>query len=117
MDEFTINDLRDLAKGQTERADEYCRARRAAGEAKVALDLLLTAALPGIRAEKRNVGMDMAYLMLIERQEAARGYFEDWQKNEAAYKGLERLLDAYASRIMMELSILKRQADGERYGA
>lgn len=117
MDEFTINDLRDLAKEQAARAEEYCKARRAAGEAKVALDLLLCAALPGIRAEKSNVGEFMAYEKLMERQEAARGYFEAWQKEEAHYKGLERLLEAYESRIMLEMSIAKRQAAGEKWGA
>jgi hypothetical protein len=116
-DEFTINDLRDLAKDQAKRAEEYCQARRKAGQAKVALDLMLTAQLPDIRAEKRNVGIEMAYTMLMERNEAAKEFFEIWQKEESNYKGLEKMLEAYASRIMLEMSILKRQADGEKWGA
>jgi len=117
MEEFTINDLRSLAKEQADRAGQYCSSRVKAGEAKVALDLILTANLGLIRAEKPNVGVEMAYHMLMERSEAAKGFYEAWQKEEANYKGLERLLEAYASRIMLEMSILKRQADGEKWGA
>lgn len=116
MDEFTMNDLRDLAKEQATRANEYCQARRKAGSAKVALDLILTAQLPGIRAEKRNCGVEMAYLILMERSEAAKGYYEAWQTEEANYKGLEKLLEAYGSRIMLEMSIAKREAEGAKWG-
>jgi hypothetical protein len=116
-DVFTVLDLRELAKEQAKRADEYCIARRAAGEAKVKLDLILTAYLPGIRMNKPNAGIEMAHQMLMERCAEAKEYYEIWQKEEANYKGLEKLLEAYASRIMLEMSILKRQAEGEKWGA
>jgi hypothetical protein len=78
---------------------------------------MLTAELPGIRAEKRNCGVEMAYIMLMERNEAAKEFYGEWQKEESNYKGLERMLEAYESRIMLEMSIAKRQAAGEKWGA
>jgi hypothetical protein len=117
MMEFTVNDLRDLAKGQTERAEEYCTARRAAGEAKVALDLLLTVDLARIRGLKKNCGIDMAYSILMEENDEAKEYFSIWQKNESLYKSLEKLLEAYSSRIMIEQSIMRYQREGEKWGS
>ena len=50
MEDFTIKDVRELAEKQAAQAMEYCKARKEAGKAKVALDLSLTAELVHIRS-------------------------------------------------------------------
>lgn len=118
-------ELRDIAIEQTKRCVEYAEARGKAGRAKVALDMLLAAGLKGIRANKPNVGIDLAYIILCEpvwlagtdQSEAARSFYAEWQEQESVYKGLERVIDAYQSRIMMEMALMKHQQIGERHGA
>ena len=116
MEHTELQELRDIAKAQADLALEYCKHRTLAGEAKTALDIILAANLPAIREEKSNVGIEMAYLMLLEYAPESKELFRTWQNNEAKYKGLERLMDARASRIMMEQSIMKWRQQGERYG-
>lgn len=111
-----LHELRRIADIQITNAQKYSEARKKAGAAKTALDMMLTANLRDIRAEKPNVGIDMAYLMLIEINEAAKSFYQDWVENEAIYKGLERLLDAYSSKLIMEQSLLKHVREGERFG-
>jgi hypothetical protein len=108
--------LRDVAGKQVKLAEQYLEARKAAGEAKISLDLILTSKLKEIRKNKPNAGYEMAILMLCEDSFEARDYYESLVINEARYKGLERLLDAHASRIMLEMAILKREAQGEMKG-
>ena len=116
MDYEKVKNLRKIASEQVEHAKKFCELRERAGIAKTKLELLLTSQLPAIRGEKKNVGVEMAYLMLMEIEPAAKEFYQEWQDSEAKYKGLEKLLDAYATRISLEQSIFKYQRDGERYG-
>ena len=121
---MTQEELREIAVSQEYRSQEYAEARKAAGKAKVSLDLLLTASLGDIQDRKKNVGIEMAYLMLCEpcwvagtdKSEVARGLYREWQEQEAIYKGLERIIEAHASRLMFEMAIMKYNQIGERYG-
>ena len=116
MEQNRIEFLRQIANEQAERAKEYADARRKAGLSKTKLDLLLTAALPTIRIQKPNVGVEMAVLILMEDNDVARGLYRDWQIEESTYKGLEKLLEAHATRISLEQSIFKYKREGEKYG-
>lgn len=108
--------IRTIAQEQRKHAENYADARKKAGVAKVSLELLLTAGLPSIRKEKKNVGIEMAMMMLMEFDLEARKFYKEWQEQEAIYKGLEKLLEAHATRISFEQSVLKYIHTGEKYG-
>jgi hypothetical protein len=116
MDVKKAQELSLIADKQIEIAIEYEKARRNAGTAEGNFKILLTAQLKDFRAEKKNLGVDMAQLMLMEENAEARDLFKTWMEQESIYKGLERLLDAYASKLITEQAIMKFIGQGERWG-
>lgn len=116
MDSQQANDLRQVADLQMKNANRYAEARKLAGKAQAALDLMVAAALPDIRAKKKSAGMEMARLMLIEANSHARSFYTEWMENEAIYKGLEKVLEAGATKISFEQSVMKFIKEGEKYG-
>jgi len=103
-----------LTDEQIKIADKYYKARTKGGNAKKELDILLASKyLSEFRREKRNLGYEMALLMLIEKDTTAREIYQNYLTSESEYKGLERLLDAYQSKISFLQSILKFQLKGE----
>ena len=115
MDNDKIALLRTIAQEQKKHAEAYCTARKRAGIAKVKLELLLVAHLEDIRKQKKNAGYEMSVLMLLERLEEAKPFYSEWQEQEAAYKGLEKLCEAYATRISFEQSVMRFTREGEKY--
>jgi hypothetical protein len=116
MDIEKIENLREIADEQVQCAKRYAFARELAGKAETSLNLLLAAKLPNIRAEKPNCGIDMAQLILCEDSMEAKSFYAEWKENEAVYKGLEKLLDARAAKLIMEQSIFKYIGHGEKFG-
>ena len=101
------NEVLTLAQKQIQYATEYYKARIKAGRAKKELDTLLVAILSDLRASKSNLGYDMAVLMLCERNEVARGIYGTLLEQTARYKGLDKIIEAYKSQIMLYQSIWK----------
>jgi len=117
MDHIRAQELNQLAKSQVEFATEYLEARKKAGKAKSDLDILLAGNLKELREKKKNLGYEMAKLMLCEDNEAARELYKEEIKETANYKGLEKLIESLQSRISLEQSVLKYIGTGERFGA
>lgn len=111
-----VIDLRPIADQQVKNAEKYSEARKKAGKAEADLKIILTAHLRELRIEKKNLGVDMAILMLCEDNDIAKGLFQEWIEQEAIYKGLEKLLEATAAKLIFEQSIMKFQGQGERWG-
>ena len=73
------------------------------------------------RADRKNLGVDMAQLMALADHE-----WPEWTKfcevservNYLEYyrKGMEQMLEAYKSESMTIMSLLKYQSDGEKFG-
>lgn len=116
LDQERAARLFQLAETQKNNANKYFACRHIAAKAKVDIEILLTASLSAIRSEKPNCGIEMAYMMLMEKSEEARKLYREWQENEAKYKGLERILEAQATEIMFYQSFMKWQKEGETYG-
>lgn len=116
MDIHKAQELSGIADKQIDIARQYEQARRKSGKAEGDFKILLTARLKEFRAEKKNLGVDMAQLMLMEDDLLARELFKEWMEHEAIYKGLERLLDAYASKLITEQAIMKFIGTGEKWG-
>jgi len=100
-------------------AREYTTARSEAYKNKYKLEMILVAHLSMIRSYKANVGVDMAFLMLLEpnflsnpeHTAEAKGYYKAWKENEAKYKGLERLLGAVESKTTFIQSLMRYERD------
>lgn len=116
MDVQKANALRDVADLQVRNANKYADARQLAGKAQAALDLMVAAKLDDLRAKKKNLGVDMARLMLIGENSHARHFYTEWMENEAIHKGLEKVLDAGSTKISFEQSVMKFVKEGEKYG-
>lgn len=116
MDIHQAKELRAVAGLQIKNANRYAEARKLAGEAQAALDLMVAAELADLRSKKRNLGIEMARLMLIEDNFEARSFYKEWMEQEAIYKGLEKVLEAGATKISFEQSIMKFIKEGEKYG-
>lgn len=109
------NELGKIANQQIELADKYALTREQAGQCECALELMVAERLDWFRAEKPNVGYDMAILMLIAENNEAKQVFEQWKKLTAIYKGLEKQIEARQSIISYEQSKMKYILQGEKY--
>lgn len=116
MDIHKALELSKVADEQVEIAKQYEKARKKSGLAKTQLDLILTSKLRELRSDKKNLGVEMAILMLMEEDAVARDLYKEYMDEEAKYKGLERILDAYASKLITEQAIMKYQGRGETWG-
>lgn len=117
MDVNKIEKLRAIAQKQVETANSYANVRLDAATAESELKIIVTSRLKELRGTKRNLGIEMAILMVCEEDEHARDLYHIWVTKEALYKGLEKLLDAQGSQLIFEQSIMKFQGNGEKWGA
>lgn len=116
MDAQKAQELSVLADHQIKLAREYSNKRRIAGDLKTEIELMVTAKLGDIRGSKKNVGYDMAILMLLEMQPGVQEVYKRYRAAESDYKGLEKLIEAHQSKISLEQSIMKYIGQGEKYG-
>ncbi len=121
MDQITI--AMTLSAELVDLSRQYADARNASAEAKKNMDIILAARyLDGFLAKKKNLGIDMAYLMLINEEIDPTGhseikeYYETYHVKEAEYKGIEKMIEAISSRIMLIQSVMKYQLKGEQNG-
>ena len=106
-----ITDLQKLTDDHIAFAEEYRIARIKASKAKEQFYIIFSSILPEIRKEKRNIGQEMAIIEAIRIHEVAKDLWRDWQKYEAEYKGLEKLIEALKSKISLNQSIMKWAAE------
>ena len=116
MDLTAYQDHVELCNKQIELAQEYDKQRIIAGNAKTELEIRLTSALPSIRLEKPNVGVEMAYLLLMEFEPDTKNIYRQWKEAESKYKGIEKLIEAYASKISFQQSLMRYVSQGEKFG-
>lgn len=116
MDYIAAKELSKVAEEQRKHAKKYAEARARAGAAESQLKIMVAANLRDLREEKKNIGVEMAILMLMEDNSTARDLYKEYIEQEAIYKGLEKLIDAYASKLITEQAIMKFVGAGERWG-
>lgn len=116
MDIIQQKELSALCDKQIELAQKYADARKLATSAQIDLDILLVSSLKSIRAEKPNVGYEMAIRILMESNTVAQKLFAEMDKQTALYKGYERLIEAHQNKISALQSVMKYALKGERYG-
>lgn len=95
-------------------AKRYAGARLKSAKSKKDLDILLASKyLTTFRSEKPNLGLEMALLMLIERErEVATTLYSDYLTATAEYKGLEEMLNAVKTKVSYMQSIMKYEIEG-----
>lgn len=104
-----------LSDDLIEKAKMYYEARKASFEAKRDLDILLASKyLTSFRNIKRNLGYDMALLMLVSEESEAKSLYETYLTKQAEYKGLEKILDAIQSKVSFMQSLMRYESDGEK---
>ncbi len=116
MDKDLIKELRGIADQQITNSIKYAEARKESGEAESELKIILTSRLKELRSIKKNIGVEMAILMICEEDHNAQRLLSEWIQKEAIYKGLEKLLEATAAKLIFEQSLMKFQGHGEKWG-
>lgn len=116
MDVHKVQELSELASHQIRLAETFADKRKKAGGLKTELELMVTSKLKEIRTAKKNVGYDMALLMLLEILPEAQPIYREYRDAEDDYKGLEKLIEAHQTKISFEQSVMKYIGQGEKYG-
>lgn len=111
MDIHKAKELSKFAHLLRDNAIKYAKYRVAAGTAKADLDILLAAELTDFRKQKKNLGYEMATLMLAENNQVAKDLIKTVTVNTARYKSLERVIDSLQATISMEQSIMKYEKE------
>jgi hypothetical protein len=96
----------------------YGKERKAFGIAKANLDVLLAGKLISMLGTKKNLGIEMAYLLLIAGDDrlVTERVYQEMIHHENNYKALEKMIDAYHSKIMATQSIMRFKLEGEKGG-
>jgi len=78
-------------------------------KSKGRLDILIAERIDSLLERKKNIGMDMAVILMISKEpELAKDYCEKLRL-EAEVKGLEASKEALESQIMLVMALLKHQ--------
>lgn len=107
-------ELRELANKQRELSGKYAKIRHDYGVARHNLFLLLVAKQK--EKDYKKASLDKQIIMLLsETLECNKievyKYAEDYTKLEQDYKGLDKLIEAYASRISSIQSLLRYERE------
>lgn len=86
---------------------KYKEAREKSANAQCDLNVILASKLASIREEKSNVGLEMALVMLMEKDTTAMELYAEYKKNEGTYKGLERVIKSMETKIIYIESVMK----------
>lgn len=111
-----IEELRKTNRLQVENANKYAKARYLAGKAECDLKIILAANLNELQGNRKTLGVEMALLKLVSKNDVAKEIFIEWKYNESIYLGLEKVLDSLSSTVITETSLLKYLGTGERLG-
>ena len=109
---FDFNDAEQIQKLSCDLvafAKEYATARNKEAEAKFKINILLSANFDKLREKKSNVGHEIALVMLIELVPEAKDHYKEMLYWEGRYKGLEKILDAMNSQLILAMSLIKNQ--------
>jgi len=95
---------------------EYEKERKGFGQDKADLDILLAGKILTFIETKKNCGIEMGYELLLATSTngVAEVLYRSMIVHENNYKALEKIIDAYNSKIMATQSIMKYNVEGER---
>ena len=116
MDSQEALKLKEIADHQILVSKQYAKAREESGKAETELKLLLAPALNDISEGRKNMGIETALLRFIADNGSARKLYEEWHNKRAVYKGLEKIMDSYASKLITAQAIMKFVGTGEKWG-
>lgn len=88
-------------------SEAYSDARRLSADNESSLHCLLADRIGHFQEVKKNVGIDMGLIMLISESKEARNLYCLWKRNEGAYKGIEKRIDAVDSKIFALGDLIK----------
>lgn len=115
----TEQELRELAEKQREMCEQYFEARKRFGEAKLNLTVLLVPHQE--EKDYRKASFEKQLLMLLadtpeNHKPEVYGYYREYIEQEQRYKGLEKIIEAYASRISSLQSLMKWEKQNVPFG-
>ena len=88
-------------------SEDYYEARMKASEAKLSLDYMLASKYEEIRTIKSNVGIESAYVILMELEPTTKKFYQDMTHYTNKYKGLEKIMDAMRTKVSLWQSLCK----------
>lgn len=100
--------LKNFANETVQIADEYAQARYNYSVAKLKMDSLLADAYKN-QAIKESLATEKAYIQLTIDSPEAKEAYDQMVKEEQAYKGLEKVINAREGYVTLHQSLLKNK--------
>jgi hypothetical protein len=114
IDVFDIKEVYRISNEIIDLAKSYKASRDAYAEAKLFLDYNIAKNMSEFRQKRANIGYEMALLMLLEQDSPEiKENYQTYIIQENQFKGLERLIEAYNSKISLTQSLIKHKAVNE----
>lgn len=94
----------------------YQKERAAYGDAKADLDILLSSYILDFVDKKKNCGYEMGLQLLMATTGGtqAKDLYSLMVKSENRYKALEKIIEAYNSKVMSTQSIMRYYREGDQ---
>lgn len=109
--------LLELCDRRIDLANKYATERKEFGEYKSAIDLKLAKKIMSMQEKKKNLGYEIAVLMLCAEDEEAQVINEKLVRAYNNYKAIEKMIEAVESRIISMQSIMRFFRTNENKGA
>lgn len=103
-----------LSVSRIDLSNKYATERKAYGEAKAEIDILLTGYIIEMQEKVKSIGYERSLLTLVAMKPEMKETYRATIKHFNNYKAIERMIDAHDSRIMAIQSIMRfnRTNDG-----
>lgn len=95
-------------------ANKYAVDRKAFGQKKAELDILLAGSILSMAEKKKNIGYETGIIMLIAEKPEFNETYKQMVTHYNNYKAIERMINAIESRTMAIQSVMRynRERDG-----
>lgn len=101
------NELLQLSENLITIADNFKTALFEAAKAKAKMDSLLAERIDALLERKKNIGIEMAVILMISKEPDLAVFYADKLRLDAEVKGLEATKEALESQITLIQSLLK----------
>lgn len=108
-----VEELKELTDEKFKHAKRYETYRLSYGQAKADLDVILSVNMPKILEKRKNAGYETCLLLLLSELPELRDTYRNMIKNQEACKALEKILDAYDSKIFSLQRVMQYNIGGE----
>jgi hypothetical protein len=114
MFEDYTQELDRLSKEKIDLSSEYKEARLSATKSRISYQIKLASIIDIIKGDRKTISYEMSEIESLKlNNDEVTDLYREKEEQEALYKGLEKVIEAYTSRIMAIQSLMKYNINGE----